>query len=75
MMIGDEQQENKGLIIFMCYGIVQPNLPVYSPNNRNPLPFFQDFPDHLLPEVFRNDNPLNILRLVDGEWTNKKKLS
>ena len=33
---------------------------------------FQDFPDHLLPESLRNDNPLNILRLVDGEWTNKK---
>ena len=33
---------------------------------------FQDFPDHLLPEPLRNDNPLNILRLVDGEWTNKK---
>jgi NADP-dependent aldehyde dehydrogenase len=33
---------------------------------------FQDFPDHLLPEALRNDNPLNILRLVDSEWTNKK---
>ncbi len=33
---------------------------------------FQDFPDHLLPEALRNDNPLNILRLVDNEWTNKK---
>lgn len=33
---------------------------------------FQDFPDHLLPESLRNDNPLSILRLVDGEWTNKK---
>ena len=32
---------------------------------------FQDFPDHLLPEALRNNNPLNILRLVDGEWTNK----
>jgi len=32
----------------------------------------QDFPDHLLPESLRNDNPLNVLRLVDGEWTNKK---
>ncbi|HLG41297.1 MAG TPA: aldehyde dehydrogenase (NADP(+)) [Chitinophagaceae bacterium] len=36
---------------------------------------FQDFPDHLLPESLRNDNPLNILRLVDGEWTNKKIVS
>ena len=33
---------------------------------------FQDFPDHLLPEALRNNNPLNILRLVDSEWTNKK---
>jgi 2,5-dioxopentanoate dehydrogenase len=33
---------------------------------------FQDFPDHLLPEPLRNDNPLNILRLVDGEWSTKK---
>jgi 2,5-dioxopentanoate dehydrogenase len=33
---------------------------------------FQDFPDNLLPEALRNDNPLNILRLVDNEWTNKK---
>ena len=33
---------------------------------------FQDFPDHLLPEALRNDNPLNILRLVDNEWTTKK---
>jgi NADP-dependent aldehyde dehydrogenase len=33
---------------------------------------YQDFPDNLLPEALRNDNPLNILRLVDNEWTNKK---
>jgi NADP-dependent aldehyde dehydrogenase len=33
---------------------------------------FQDFPDHLLPEALRNNNPLQMLRLVDGEWTNKK---
>ena len=33
---------------------------------------FQDFPDQLLPEALRNENPLNILRLVDNEWTNKK---
>jgi 2,5-dioxopentanoate dehydrogenase len=33
---------------------------------------FQDFPDHLLPDALRNSNPLNILRLVDGEWTSKK---
>jgi NAD-dependent aldehyde dehydrogenases len=33
---------------------------------------FQDFPDNLLPEALKNDNPLNILRLVDGEWTTKK---
>lgn len=29
----------------------------------------QDFPQHLLPEALQNDNPLNILRLVNGEWT------
>jgi len=33
---------------------------------------FQDFPGQLLPEALRNDNPLNIFRLVDGEWTEKK---
>lgn len=32
---------------------------------------YQDLPDHLLPAALRNDNPLNILRLVDGEWTKK----
>ena len=32
---------------------------------------FQNFPDHLLPEALRNDNPLQCLRLVDGNWTNK----
>jgi 2,5-dioxopentanoate dehydrogenase len=36
---------------------------------------YQDFPDHLLPEALRNDNPLNILRLVDNEWTTKKIVS
>jgi NADP-dependent aldehyde dehydrogenase len=33
---------------------------------------FQDFPDQFLPEPLQNENPLNILRLVDGEWTTKK---
>jgi len=33
---------------------------------------FQDFPDQLLPAALQNDNPLNTLRLVDGEWTTKK---
>ena len=32
---------------------------------------FQNFPDHLLPEPLRNDNPLQCLRLVDGNWSNK----
>lgn len=32
---------------------------------------YQDFPDHLLPAALQNGNSLNILRLVDGEWTNK----
>jgi NADP-dependent aldehyde dehydrogenase len=30
---------------------------------------FQDFPDELLPDPLKNNNPLNILRLVDGNWT------
>lgn len=30
---------------------------------------YQDFPDHLLPEPLQNKNPLNILRLINGEWT------
>ncbi len=29
---------------------------------------FQNYPEHLLPIELRNDNPLNIWRLVDGEW-------
>ncbi len=29
----------------------------------------QDLPDHLLPEALQNENPLNIPRLVNGEWT------
>jgi len=28
---------------------------------------FQDFPDSLLPDELKNDNPLSIWRLVDGE--------
>lgn len=34
----------------------------------------QDFPDHLLPEALQGHNPLNIIRLVNGEWT-KEPLS
>ena len=30
---------------------------------------YQDFPDHLLPEALQKSNPLNILRLADGNWT------
>jgi len=33
---------------------------------------FQDFPDDLLPDALKKDNPLNILRLVDGNWTKDK---
>ena len=33
---------------------------------------FQDFPDDLLPDALKKDNPLNILRLVDGKWTTDK---
>lgn len=31
---------------------------------------YQDFPDHLLPEALQNNNPLNILRLINGSWIN-----
>jgi alpha-ketoglutaric semialdehyde dehydrogenase len=30
---------------------------------------YQNFPDAALPEELRNDNPLGIWRLVDGQWT------
>lgn len=30
---------------------------------------YQGFPDALLPDALKNANPLNIWRLVDGEWT------
>ena len=30
---------------------------------------YQDFPASLLPPALQNENPLQILRLVDGEWT------
>jgi 2,5-dioxopentanoate dehydrogenase len=30
---------------------------------------FQDFPDKFLPEALGNANVLNILRLIDGNWT------
>lgn len=33
---------------------------------------FQNFPDFLLPAELRNDNPLNIWRLVNSEWTKNK---
>jgi len=29
---------------------------------------FQDFPEELLPDALKDHNPLNIVRLVDGEW-------
>jgi NADP-dependent aldehyde dehydrogenase len=28
---------------------------------------YQNFPDHLLPDELKQDNPLDIWRLVDGE--------
>ncbi|MCW9706071.1 aldehyde dehydrogenase (NADP(+)) [Fodinibius salsisoli] len=38
--------------------------------NRFARPFcFQDFPDPQLPDELKNDNPLNIRRLENGEWT------
>lgn len=30
---------------------------------------FQDCPDRLLPDALKADNPLGVLRLVDGNWT------
>lgn len=33
---------------------------------------FQSFPDHLLPDALKNANPLNISRLVDGNWTTER---
>jgi NADP-dependent aldehyde dehydrogenase len=33
---------------------------------------YQDFPDEFLPDALKNGNPLNILRLVDGQWTHDK---
>ncbi|MEX6690140.1 aldehyde dehydrogenase (NADP(+)) [Danxiaibacter flavus] len=33
---------------------------------------FQNFPDSMLPEALKNDNPLNILRIVNNEWTREK---
>lgn len=30
---------------------------------------YQDIPDHLLPDALKQSNPLDILRLVDGNWT------
>ena len=30
---------------------------------------FQGFPNYLLPDELKNENPLSILRLVDGNWT------
>lgn len=30
---------------------------------------FQDFPDHFLPDEIKSANPLNILRLVNNQWT------
>ncbi|XWW43653.1 aldehyde dehydrogenase (NADP(+)) [Fibrella sp. USSR17] len=30
---------------------------------------YQDVPDHLLPALLQNSNPLNSLRLINGSWT------
>lgn len=30
---------------------------------------YQSFPDELLPDALKDGNPLNLLRLVDGNWT------
>ena len=33
---------------------------------------YQDFPANYLPEELKNENPLNVLRLVNNEWTRAK---
>ena len=33
---------------------------------------YQDFPDVLLPDELKNDNPLDIWRLIDNKWTKDK---
>ncbi|MCG2462652.1 aldehyde dehydrogenase (NADP(+)) [Flavobacteriaceae bacterium F89] len=33
---------------------------------------YQDWPQELLPEALKNNNPLNIMRLVNGTYTDKK---
>lgn len=33
---------------------------------------YQNWPEHLLPVELRDDNPLEIMRIVDGEHTNRK---
>jgi NADP-dependent aldehyde dehydrogenase len=33
---------------------------------------YQDFPQSSLPDELKNENPLNIFRLVNGEWTTRK---
>jgi NADP-dependent aldehyde dehydrogenase len=33
---------------------------------------FQNCPQNLLPNALKDDNPLNILRNIDGEWTKRK---
>jgi NADP-dependent aldehyde dehydrogenase len=33
---------------------------------------YQGFPDELLPDALKNANPLDLWRLVNGEWTKEK---
>ena len=33
---------------------------------------FQNWPNNLLPKELKNENPLDILRNIDGEWTKRK---
>jgi len=33
---------------------------------------YQDFPQDALPEALKNENPLNITRLLDGKWCKNK---
>lgn len=35
---------------------------------------YQNFPQHLLPDALKNDNPLNILRIVNGVFSREPNL-
>ncbi|WP_046564799.1 hypothetical protein [Paraburkholderia fungorum] len=35
-------------------------------------PAAQNYPDELLPDALKNANPLNLMRLLDGEMTQRQ---